>query len=364
VLLSGEALLPADVGRWMESHGDRTQLINLYGPTETTMTKFFYFVQPADKDRRLIPIGKPMEGSRALVVSPKGEACPPGKIGEIFIRTPFRSLGYYGQPALTSEVFVPNPFNNDPNDLVYKTGDLGRVSDDGNFEFLVSKDHQVKIRGVRVELVEIENLLRRHELIRDVVVVAREDTDGNKFLCAYVVLDQPVETVELKSFLSDLLPESMVPSAFVVMDALPRTFSGKVDRKLLPAPGHARSSSRSFLAPRTPVETELAAIWSNVLGIPEIGIRDNFFESGGHSLLATQLMARIRTAFGIDPPLRTLFNKPTVEGLSLVITQMQLEQENQQELEHLISEIAHLSAEELQGALNEEMPEFVSEEPK
>ena len=329
------------------------------------MTKFFYFDAPADKDRRLIPIGKPMEGARALVVSPKGEACPPGKIGEIYIRTPFRSLGYYGQPELTSEVFVPNPFNNDPNDLVYKTGDLGRVLDDGNFEFLGRKDHQVKIRGVRIELVEIENLLRQQELIRDVVVVAREDTDGNKFLCAYVVLEQQVDTVELKSFLSEFLPESMLPSAFVLMDALPRTFSGKVDRSLLPAPGHKRLGlGRSFLAPRTPVETELAAIWSQVLGIPEIGIRDNFFESGGHSLLATQLMSKIRTAFGIDLPLRALFNKPTVEGLSLVVTQMQLEQENQQELEHLISEIAHLSAEDLQGALNEEMRELVSEELK
>lgn len=354
VVMSGEALLPADVGRWVESHGDRTQLVNFYGPTETTMTKFCYFVQPEDKDRRLIPIGKPMEGARALVVSPKGEACPPGKIGEIYIRTPFRTLGYYGQPELTSEVFVPNPFNNDPNDLVYKTGDLGRVLDDGNFEFLGRKDHQVKIRGVRIELVEIENLLRRHESIGDVVVVAREDTEGNKFLCAYVVLDQQVDTVELKSFLSDLLPESMVPSAFVVMDALPRTISGKVDRNLLPAPGHARSLSRSFVAPRTPVEMELAAIWAEVLGIPEIGIRDNFFASGGHSLLATQLISRTRTAFGIDLPLRALFNKPTVEGLSLIVTQMQLEQENQQELEHLISEIAHLSAEDLQGALNKE----------
>ncbi|HEX8851928.1 MAG TPA: amino acid adenylation domain-containing protein, partial [Pyrinomonadaceae bacterium] len=158
ILLSGEPLLPADVRKWTELYGERTQLVNLYGPSETTMTKFFYFVSPADKDAPFISIGRPMEGAKAVVVGENGKACRAGKVGEIYIRTPFRTLGYYRQPELTREVFVQNPFSTDPEDIVYKTGDLGRVLANGNFEFLGRKDHQVKIRGVRIELKEIENL--------------------------------------------------------------------------------------------------------------------------------------------------------------------------------------------------------------
>ncbi len=314
VLLSGEPLLPSDVARWVDVFGERVQLINLYGPTETTMTKFFYLVQASDSQQRRIPIGKPMEGARALVVDAKGGACRPGSVGEIYIRTPYRTHGYWQRPELTREVFVPNPFGQSLEDLVYKTGDLGRVLGDGNFEFLGRQDNQVKVRGARVELDEIQEALRGHEAIRDVVIVDLEGTDGNKYLCAYVVSEEGTEAKQLREYLLRLLPEYMVPTAYVLMESLPRTFSGKIDRRALPAPAVRELSA--YVAPRNPVEEVLSGLWGDVLGVNRISIKDNFFELGGHSLLATQLLARVRAIFKVEIPLRRLFEWPTVEGVA------------------------------------------------
>lgn len=349
ILMAGEPLLPRDVGKWHEKFGDRVQLVNLYGPSETTMTKFAYFVKPGDGELESIPIGKPIEGCAAVLVDAENKVCAPGTVGEIYIRTPFRTHGYFNQPELTQQVFVPNPFNNDPNDVVYKTGDLGRVMADGNFEFLGRRDSQVKIRGTRIELSEIDKLLRAHEAVKDLAVIDREDASGNKFLCAYVVLGQPVETGEFRDYLSSRLPAEMLPSAFVVMDKLPRTISGKVDRKALPAPGQLRAElEKIFTPPRTPIETTLVEIWSEVLGVDRVGIDDNFFEMGGHSLLVFQVISRVREAFGVDLPLRTLFESPTVEQQALVIIEAQLEQENDTEMAQLIQEISMLDGSQLE----------------
>lgn len=317
VLMAGEPLLPSDVGRWMDVYGDRVQLVNLYGPTETTMTKFFYFVTPADRERKTIPIGKPMEGARAVIVDDRGKACSLGAAGEIYIRTPYRSLGYYGQSELTAEVFVTNPFNNDPADLVYKTGDLGRVLADGNFEFLGRRDHQVKIRGVRIELAEVESLLRTHPAVEDVALTDRDDETGIKYLCAYVVLREPTESNVLKDFLAKQLPEYSIPSTFVVMDELPRTPNGKVDRRALPAPGRSRLNLKGELVrPRDLIELQLMQIWEALLNIRPIGMTDNFFDLGGHSLLAIMLLNRVHKAFGRNLPLATLLQNATIEGLA------------------------------------------------
>src|SRR5690349_4271414 len=171
ILMAGEPLLPGDVKHWTDVFGERIQLINLYGTSETTMAKFAYFVKPSDQERRTIPVGKPIEGAAGVVVDKRGRPCPRGIIGQIYIRTPYRALGYYKQPELTREAFIPNPFSNDPNDIVYKTGDLGRVLEDGNYEYLGRLDRQVKIRGNRVELSEVEDVLRRHTAVSDVVVI-------------------------------------------------------------------------------------------------------------------------------------------------------------------------------------------------
>jgi non-ribosomal peptide synthetase component F/acyl carrier protein len=239
-------------------------------------------------------------------------------IGEIYIRTPYRSLGYYKQPELTAEVFVQNPFSDDPNDIVYKTGDLGRVLKSGDFEYLGRQDQQVKIRGVRVELAEIENLLRAHPAVKDVAAIDRQDSGGHNYLCAYVVLETGAGTDELRELLAQNLPDYMVPSAFVVLEELPRTISGKVDRRELPAPGDAVAArQREYVAPGTQVEQLLAGVWAKVLGLGRpVGIHDNFFELGGHSLLAMQLLSRVRDALQVELPLRSLFESPTVAELS------------------------------------------------
>ena len=316
VVMAGEPLLPADVARWTETFGERIQLVNLYGPTETTVTKLFHFVRATDKERRSVPIGKPMPGAAAVVIDAEGRACPPGEVGEIIIRTPYRALGYYNQPEMTAEVFVPNPLSRNRDDIVYRTGDYGRVLDDGNFEFVGRKDQQVKIRGVRIELAEIENLLRGHEGVRDVVVVDRDDAMGNKYLCAYVVIDPGVETGVLRQHLAKSLPEFMMPSAIIELESLPRTVNGKIDRKALPAPA---SDTTAYVAPRSTVEEVVAGIWAEVLGVERVGVEDNFFDLGGHSLLATQVMSRVSAALQVEVPLRRLFEGPTVAELAAAL---------------------------------------------
>ena len=317
VLMSGEPLLPTDVKHWVELYGKSARLVNLYGPSETTMTKFVYFVEPADGDRRTIPIGKPMPGARALVLDAHRKVCSPRAVGEIFIRTPYRSLGYFRRAELTAEVFVRNPFSQDPEDLIYKTGDLGRVLDDGNFEFLGRKDGQVKIRGVRIELAEIEDLLLASRRVREAAVVDREDANGTKYLCAYVVLDDRAGTAGLRDHLAGYLPEYSLPSTFVVLDELPRTLSGKVDRRALPTPERMREESSGRVdLPRSPIENILVDLFAQILGISRVGIHESFFELGGHSLLATQVLTRVRSTFDVEVPLRDLFAEPTVAGLA------------------------------------------------
>ncbi len=323
VLMAGEPLLPSDVEKWMDIFEDRVQLVNMYGPSETTMVKLFYFVNRADCHKERIPIGMPMNGAAAVVVSVRGRICPPGAVGELYIRTPFRSLGYFNQPELTKEVFIQNPFNSDPEDIVYKTGDLCRLLDDGNFEFIGRKDHQVKIRGIRIELGEIEKILRSHQAVRDAVVLDREDSAGDKRLCAYIVLDQNADPGDLRERLREHLPDVMIPSFFVFLDELPRTISGKIDRKALPEPSLSGTAPAGIAAaPRNPIEEVLVSIWAQILGNREIGVLDNFFQMGGHSLLATQLLAEIRTKLGVEVPLRSLFENPTIEGLSNSIESM------------------------------------------
>ncbi|MEM7350068.1 MAG: amino acid adenylation domain-containing protein [Acidobacteriota bacterium] len=319
VLLSGEPLLPSDVATWYQRPDTSAKLMNLYGPSETTMTKFFYPVEPEDAERRTVPIGKPMPGARAVVLDPRGRACPPRTVGEIHIRTPFRSHGYYRQPELTRTVFVANPFSNDPNEVIYKTGDMGRLLDTGDFEFLGRRDHQVKIRGVRIELPEIEDLLLAHSAVTEAVVIDRDDGSGTKYLAAYLVVDGQVSATDLRRHLLAELPEHYLPSAFVFLESLPRTLTGKIDRRQLPAPERLRDTADTLTEPRSPSEEILAALFARVLGLERVGIHESFFQIGGHSLLATQLLTRVRNALGVEVALRELFEAPTVAGLAAAI---------------------------------------------
>ena len=355
VLLAGEALLPSDVRRWHAVFGERIELVNLYGPSETTMVKFFYRVRPEDGSAQFVPIGQPMAGARAVVVDDKGQVCRTNKVGEIYIRTPYRTLGYLHQSELTRQVFIQNPWSDLPDDIVYKTGDLGRVREDGNFEYIGRRDQQVKVRGVRIETGPIEDLLRDHPQVAEAVVVAREDTQGNKFLCAYVVGmegQKELETSSLGAYLRGRLPEAMVPSVFVPMEALPRTLSGKVNRQGLPDPGSLLR--REHVAPRTLVEEELCAIFAELLAVPRMSIRDSFFELGGHSLSATLMLSRIRARLGVEVPLRQVFQTPTVEEIALAVTRLQVEQEDAAEMAALLAEVQSLSNEALEEAVRRE----------
>jgi acyl carrier protein len=230
--------------------------------------------------------------------------------------------GYLNRPELTAERFVPDPFSESGGKRLYRTGDLARYLPDGAIEFLGRSDHQVKVRGVRIEPGEIEAALRQHPAVREAVVVAREDVAGDKRLVAYLaVSQQPAPAVgELRAFLKQRLPEYMAPAAFVTLDAMPLTPNGKVDRRALPRPEMARPDLESaFVAPRNPGEEKLAEIAAQLLRIEKPGIHDNFFELGGHSLLATQLISRVRNAFQVELPLRSVFTGPTIAELAEAI---------------------------------------------
>ena len=320
VVLTGEPLYPADVKRWMETFGERIKLLNIYGTTETTLSKFAYEVKPEDVERPSIPVGKPIKGSAMIVVDQFGQPCGIGDVGEIYIRTPYRSFGYYGEPELTSQVLIPNPFSDDPADIVHKTGDYGRLLATGDLEHLGRRDQQVQVRGVRVELGEIENLLRAHHGVADVAVIDREDADGNKFLVVYVMMTNGTSTTALREYLSQQLPQTMLPSAFVELDQLPRTLNGKIDRKALPALEAIQASRETGdSAPRGPIEEIVAGIWSEVLKVPAVGREDNFFNLGGHSLLVTQAILRVREILKVEMPIRSIFESATVAEFSSLI---------------------------------------------
>jgi acyl carrier protein len=262
--------------------------------------------------------------------------------------------GYLRDPERTAEVFVPDPFAASPGARLYRTGDLVRYLAGGDLVFLGRVDHQVKIRGFRIELGEVEVALKQHPAVHAVVVLAREDTPGDKRLVAYVSLRDapPVSADELRRFVKERLPEYMVPSAVVVLPALPLTPNGKVDRRALPAPTGARPElGDEFVAPRSPVEEALADLWRRVLGVERVGIHDNFFLLGGHSLLATQVVARVREVFAVELPLRSFFATPTLAGLATTLVSLTAEHTESGEVEALLTQVEGLSEEEIQALL-------------
>ncbi|HEX5724995.1 MAG TPA: amino acid adenylation domain-containing protein, partial [Longimicrobiaceae bacterium] len=309
--LSGGEALPAELAaRLRERVG---ALWNVYGPTETTIWSTAQQLGAGpDVGRGHVSIGAPVANTRVYVLDRFLSPVPAGVPGELYIGGAGVARGYLGRPGLSAEKFVPDPFAAEPGARLYRTGDLARWRPDGTLEFLGRNDHQVKVRGFRIELGEIEAVLRGHGSVADCVVMARAEA-GEQRLVAYVV--GGVEAAELRAHLRESLPEYMVPSAFVFLDALPLTPNGKLDRKALPAPELAPAEDR-YVAPRTPVEEVLAGIWAEVLRLERVGANDNFFELGGHSLLATRVVSRVRELFGVELPLRALFEGPTVAELA------------------------------------------------
>jgi amino acid adenylation domain-containing protein len=322
LLLGGEALNDSLIDRTSTAL-PHIKIWNLYGPTETTANAIVGKITPG----QTITLGRPIANTQIYLLDSELQPVPVGVAGEICIGGAGLARGYLNRPELTAEKFIPNPFNDEFGVRLYKTGDLARYRPDGNIEFLGRIDQQVKIRGFRIEVKEIEAVLGWHPSVRETIVVALEDSSGDasallrtdKRLVAYVVPDKERTCTisELREFLKQKLPEYMIPSAFVFLDALPQMANGKVDRKALPAVDQIRVDlDQCFLPPRTPVEEVLAAIWATLLGHDRIGVFDNFFDLGGHSLLATQLISRLRHALQIELPLRALFERPTVAGLA------------------------------------------------
>ncbi|MBP2239426.1 amino acid adenylation domain-containing protein, partial [Sinorhizobium kostiense] len=326
-VIGGEALSSSTVELWRQIQ-PAARMVNEYGPTEAVVGCAFHDI-PADLSASTnVPIGRPIANTRLYLLDDHGQPVPFGAVGELYIGGAGVARGYLNRPELTAERFLADPFSGEADARMYRTGDLARYLPDGNLEFLGRNDEQVKIRGFRIEPGEISARLCEHELVGEAVVVAREDAAGDKRLVAYVVAktadgsdkaDGAELAAALRAHLGGLLPDYMVPAAFVRLDALPLTPNGKLDRKALPAPADEAYARRAFEAPRGEIETLLAGIWEELLGIERVGRHDNFFELGGHSLLAVRLLARLTQALAVELPLATLFAKPTLADLALSV---------------------------------------------
>ncbi|MCU7516048.1 MAG: amino acid adenylation domain-containing protein [Ignavibacteria bacterium] len=312
--------------------GRNTRLINSFGLTEATIdSSFFESTNLELPDERLVPIGRAFSNVTLYILDKNFRPLPPGLKGELYVGGKGLSRGYLKLQEVTAEKFIPDPFSGIPGMRLYRTGDLACYLPDGNIEFLGRMDNQIKLRGLRVELGEIETAILEFENIKSAAVIAREDIPGDKRIVAYYVTrdGKAILTSALKQFLSERLPEFMLPSAFVMLSGLPITPNGKVDRRFLPAPDKnelLKELESNYVAPRSVVEGVLAAIWSDILKIQKVGVNDNFFELGGHSLLATQVISRIRNAFKLEIPLRSIFENPTVARLGYVVENEKLKE--------------------------------------
>jgi amino acid adenylation domain-containing protein len=321
LLFGGEAADPSAVRQVLEK-GRPRRLLHVYGPTESTTFASWQLVREVSHAAGTVPIGRAISNTRLYILDRHLCPVPIGVTGELHIGGDGLARGYLNHPRLTAESFVPDPFGVEPGGRLYKTGDLTRWLADGQIEFVGRNDFQVKVRGFRIELGEIETVLREHEGVRDAVVAARTDARGDAYLTAYVAADhRRLPTArELRAFLKQKLPEYMLPSVYIVLDRLPLTPQGKVNRRaLLRREGVERELEGPFVAPRNAIEEVLCGIFAEVLNVERVGVNDNFFELGGHSLLAAQLVSRVRKAFQPDLPLRKIFEAPTIASLAALI---------------------------------------------
>ncbi len=323
LMAGGDILSPSHVHKVVEAHPN-CHLINGYGPTENTTFTTCHSITHTDSRQTSIPIGKPVANTQVYILDETMQPVPVGVVGELYAGGDGLARGYLNRAGLTAERFVPNPFSEQPGARLYRTGDLVRYRADGNIEFVGRQDQQVKIRGFRIELGEIEAVLSQHSTVQQAMVTAREDAAQGKQLVAYVVGPTAEHTeVELRAYLQKQLPDYMIPAHFVLLEYLPLSPNGKIDRHALPAPDKQRRTfSSSFVAPQTASEEKVCEIWCEILGLSEIGIHDNFFEIGGHSLALTQIAARLCNVFKVDIPLITLFDRPTIGEIAAYLDQI------------------------------------------
>jgi acyl carrier protein len=335
------------------------RLHNHYGPTETHVVTSLTLAAPAEQWPALPTIGRPIANTQIYILGSAGQPLPLGVVGEIYIGGANVARGYLHRPDLTERRFVRDPFSADEQARMYKTGDLGLWRDDGTIEYLGRNDDQVKMRGFRIELGEIEAQLALHEHVNEVAVVAREDVPGDKRLVAYVTPRHQcrLNAVELRAHAETALPEHMVPSAFVILEKMPLTPSGKLSRRVLPAPGAEAYANRSYEAPQGATEERLAGIWQEVLRTVRVGRQDSFFELGGHSLLAMQVIARLQAVLNIDMPIRVLMQFPRLQQFASKVEEWQRNQlfeefaSSDEELEDLQQQVATMPDSNVQELL-------------
>lgn len=302
-------------------------VVNNYGPTECTVVATSGAVQPGLPSNRLPSIGRAISNVRVYILDNNLRQLPVGEPGELYIGGAGLARGYCNRPDLTAERFIPDPFSDQPSSRLYKTGDMASYLPDGQLAFLGRTDDQIKIRGYRIEPGEVAAVLNRHPMVQTSIVLPREDSPDNKHLVAYVVPNNRAELTDnvLREFLLSNLPEYMLPALFCRVDTIPLTASGKIDRNALPPPAEAdQFRGDEYIAPRSPVEAQLAAILATLLRLERVGVNENFFLLGGNSLLGAQVIGRIRETFGVELPLLSLFNHPTVAELSAELEQFLL----------------------------------------
>lgn len=315
VLTAGEPLYGHDVFQWNRAVGEHAKLVNIYGPSETTLAKIFNRIQPSKLTaQQIVPLGKPIDGARVMVVD-GNRLCHVGEEGQICIETKYRSKGYYRNPELTRSVFVPNPVDPESPEPVYLTGDMGKWLEDGDLQFLGRKDAQVKLHGKRIELNEIEVALTQYPRVQMAAVALKSDDQGNQRLVAYIVSKEEVSlTVEpIRRFLLDRIADYMVPGVYVFASALPLTSSGKIDRRSLPDPVMTRPRlEQGYVGASNDVESRLVELWRQMLGFQQIGVDDNFFDLGGNSILAARLAVLIGEKFNRELPVVKVFEFPSI----------------------------------------------------
>jgi len=353
VIVGGDILKPEALKLWHQTALKDVRLLNAYGPTESIITASTFPV-PSDFNGHKLPIGKPRANRRFYVLDTQKNPVPFGMPGELYIGGKALAKGYLNRPDITDERFIPDPFSELPDQRMYSTGDRVRFLPDGNLEFLGRIDFQVKIRGFRIELAEIESILDRQPQVTNSIVNALPDKQGNLRLVAYFTAKDKPQDSTLRVYLETELPDYMVPSLFVHLDKFPIDPSGKANRRLLPTPDFSQVRTEvEFVEPRTETEQILVDMVKSILQVDRVGIMESFFDLGGQSMMATQVVSRIRESFDVELSLRAMFERPTVEGIALSITEAQATYQDEDELESMLSEIETLSDEELDALLKE-----------
>ena len=356
VIFGGEALDFQMLTPWWDRHGDQTpQLINMYGITETTVHVTYRPLTEKDLETPgTSRIGHPIPDLQLFILDQFQQLVPIGVPGEMYVSGQGVTRGYLHQGQLTGARFIPNPYSFHPGARLYRSGDLARYLANGDIEYLGRIDHQVKIRGFRIELGEIESVLAQHPEIYQAVVIVRENQLEDKRLVAYLVVvdDIPLSIPTLRTYLSQRLPNYMIPATFMILPSLPLTSNSKIDREKLPTPESGRENSNElFEHPRSPIEEKLVTIWSELLKVEHVGIRDSFFDLGGHSLILTKLANRIQDTFQVRFPLRVIFDLPTIEQMGKAIVEEQVKKADQGTIMHLLSKLHELTPEQVSELL-------------